>query len=50
LIIDMADLYVATLAWVRRLVVIAATWGEGEPANSTTTMIAARIEWKDGKM
>jgi len=30
-IIDMADLDVATLASVRRLVVIAATWGEGEP-------------------
>ncbi len=31
LIVDMADLDVATLASVRRLVVIAATWGEGEP-------------------
>ena len=30
-IIDMADLDVATLALVRRLVVIAATWGEGDP-------------------
>ncbi|MDY7565028.1 flavodoxin domain-containing protein [Pseudomonas sp. RTC3] len=30
-IVDMADLDVATLASVRRLVVIAATWGEGEP-------------------
>ena len=30
-IIDMADLDVATLASVRRLVVIAATWGEGDP-------------------
>jgi sulfite reductase (NADPH) flavoprotein alpha-component len=27
----MADLDVATLASARRLVVIAATWGEGEP-------------------
>ena len=30
-IIDMADLDVATLASVRRLVVVAATWGEGDP-------------------
>ena len=30
-IIDMADLDVASLASTRRLVVIAATWGEGEP-------------------
>ena len=30
-IVDMADLDVATLALVRRLVVIAATWGEGNP-------------------
>jgi sulfite reductase (NADPH) flavoprotein alpha-component len=30
-LIDMADLDVASLAGVRRLVVIAATWGEGEP-------------------
>src|SRR5262245_27170763 len=30
-ILDMADLDVARLAGVRRLAVIAATWGEGEP-------------------
>jgi sulfite reductase (NADPH) flavoprotein alpha-component len=30
-LVDMADLDVATLASARRLVVIAATWGEGEP-------------------
>jgi sulfite reductase (NADPH) flavoprotein alpha-component len=30
-IIDMADLEVASLTAVKRLVVIAATWGEGEP-------------------
>jgi sulfite reductase (NADPH) flavoprotein alpha-component len=30
-IVDMADLDVASLVSVRRLVVIAATWGEGEP-------------------
>ncbi|WP_018402761.1 diflavin oxidoreductase [Marinobacter gelidimuriae] len=30
-VVDMADLDVATLASVRRLVVIAATWGEGDP-------------------
>jgi sulfite reductase (NADPH) flavoprotein alpha-component len=30
-IVDMADLDVATLASIRRLVVIAATWGEGDP-------------------
>jgi sulfite reductase (NADPH) flavoprotein alpha-component len=37
-IVDMADLDVASLANVRRLVVIAATWGEGEaPARSVGT-------------
>jgi sulfite reductase (NADPH) flavoprotein alpha-component len=30
-VVDMADLDVATLAKAKRLVVIAATWGEGEP-------------------
>jgi sulfite reductase (NADPH) flavoprotein alpha-component len=30
-LVDMADLEVASLAGVKRLVVIAATWGEGEP-------------------
>ncbi|HET7597865.1 MAG TPA: flavodoxin domain-containing protein, partial [Burkholderiales bacterium] len=30
-IVDMADLELATIASARRLVVIAATWGEGEP-------------------
>jgi sulfite reductase (NADPH) flavoprotein alpha-component len=30
-VVDMADLDVATLASARRLLVIAATWGEGEP-------------------
>ena len=30
-LVDMADLDVATLAKAKRLVVIAATWGEGEP-------------------
>jgi sulfite reductase (NADPH) flavoprotein alpha-component len=35
-LIDMADLDVATLAGVRRLVVIAATWGEGEPPARAT--------------
>jgi sulfite reductase (NADPH) flavoprotein alpha-component len=30
-LIDLADLDVATLASTRRLIVIAATWGEGEP-------------------
>ena len=30
-LVDMADLDVAMLASVKRLVVIAATWGEGEP-------------------
>ena len=30
-VVDMADLNMATLAGVRRLAVIAATWGEGEP-------------------
>ena len=37
-IVDMADLDVASLANVRRLVVIAATWGEGEaPARAVGT-------------
>lgn len=31
LVVDMADLELATLAKVKRLAVIAATWGEGEP-------------------
>ena len=35
-IVDMADLEVATLASVRRLVVIAATWGEGDPPARAT--------------
>src|SRR6185503_6807757 len=30
-VVDMADLDIATLASAKRLVVIAATWGEGEP-------------------
>ena len=30
-IVDLADLDVASLASVKRLVVIAATWGEGDP-------------------
>ena len=30
-VLDMADLDIATLADVRRLIVIAATWGEGDP-------------------
>ncbi|HVX92366.1 MAG TPA: flavodoxin domain-containing protein, partial [Xanthobacteraceae bacterium] len=30
-VVDMADLDVSTLGQTRRLVVIAATWGEGEP-------------------
>ena len=35
-LVDMADLDVATLASARRLVVIAATWGEGEPPGRAT--------------
>ena len=35
-IVDMADLDMATLAKVKRLVVIAATWGEGEPPARAT--------------
>jgi sulfite reductase (NADPH) flavoprotein alpha-component len=35
-LIDMAELDVATLASTRRLVVIAATWGEGEPPARAT--------------
>ncbi len=35
-IVDMADLDVATLASVKRLVVIAATWGEGDPPARAT--------------
>jgi sulfite reductase (NADPH) flavoprotein alpha-component len=30
-LVDMADLDIATLAGVKRLIVIAATWGEGDP-------------------
>ena len=35
-LVDMADLDVAALASARRLVVIAATWGEGEPPGRAT--------------
>src|SRR5215470_12094147 len=35
-LVDMADLDLATLASARRLVVIAATWGEGEPPGRAT--------------
>ena len=35
-LVDMADLEVAALAGVKRLVVIAATWGEGEPPGRAT--------------
>jgi sulfite reductase (NADPH) flavoprotein alpha-component len=35
-LVDMADLEVASLAGVKRLVVIAATWGEGEPPGRAT--------------
>jgi sulfite reductase (NADPH) flavoprotein alpha-component len=35
-LVDMADLDVAALPAARRLVVIAATWGEGEPPGRTT--------------
>jgi len=34
-LVDMADLDVATLSGVKRLIVIAATWGEGEPPGRT---------------
>jgi len=35
-LVDLADLDMATLAAARRLVVIAATWGEGEPPGRAT--------------
>ena len=35
-LVDMADLDMATLAAARRLVVLAATWGEGEPPGRAT--------------
>jgi sulfite reductase (NADPH) flavoprotein alpha-component len=35
-LLDMADLEVASLAGVKRLIVIAATWGEGEPPARAT--------------
>src|SRR5215469_16942037 len=40
-VVDMADLDVADLAKSRRLVVIAATWGEGEPPGRAATGYAA---------
>jgi sulfite reductase (NADPH) flavoprotein alpha-component len=40
-VVDMADLDVATLATSRRLVVIAATWGEGEPPGRAAAGYAA---------
>jgi sulfite reductase (NADPH) flavoprotein alpha-component len=39
-IVDMADLDVATLSKSKRLVVIAATWGEGEPPARATRVYA----------
>jgi sulfite reductase (NADPH) flavoprotein alpha-component len=39
-LVDMADLDVATLPTFRRLVVIAATWGEGEPPARTARAYA----------
>ncbi len=35
-VVDMADLELATLAGAKRLIVIAATWGEGEPPARAT--------------
>ena len=35
-LVDMADLEIASLAGVKRLIVIAATWGEGEPPARAT--------------
>ena len=35
-LVDMADLELATLASVKRLIVVAATWGEGEPPARAT--------------
>jgi sulfite reductase (NADPH) flavoprotein alpha-component len=40
-LVDMADLDIATLPSVRRLIVIAATWGEGEPPARTASAYAA---------
>jgi sulfite reductase (NADPH) flavoprotein alpha-component len=40
-LVDMADLDVATLASAKRLVVIAATWGEGEPPARAARAYAA---------
>ncbi len=40
-VVDMADLNVAALAKSRRLVVIAATWGEGEPPGRAAAGYAA---------
>jgi len=35
-VVDMADLEIATLAKAKRLLVVAATWGEGEPPSRAT--------------
>jgi len=40
-LVDMADLDVASLAGVKKLVVIAATWGEGEPPGRAVASYAA---------
>ena len=40
-VVDMADLDLASLPKSRRLVVIAATWGEGEPPSRATASYAA---------
>ena len=36
ILVDMADLELATIASVKRLIVVAATWGEGEPPARAT--------------
>src|SRR4051812_25103592 len=51
-LVDMADLDVATLASARRLVVIASTWGEGEPpgraANGYAELMSERAPRIEG--
>jgi sulfite reductase (NADPH) flavoprotein alpha-component len=43
-LIDMADLDLAALAGARRLVVIAATWGEGEPPGRAARVYSALMK------
>src|SRR5262249_28513569 len=49
-VVDMAELELATLAKAKRLLVVAATWGEGEPPARATRAYAALMSEKAPKL